>query len=325
MNGFTISTLLSKPANPVFAGPAGSSAVPSHHGTAETVAAGQRSPFATGEQFDLCTIMTLLLLLLYTSEARHIAIPVTALAVLAFINPALRQDRRFWLATTLVVLIGNYQARLSADNHKFLLAYWCLAILCSVHTARPHRSLAVGARWLVGMSFLFAVSWKLTSADYLNGTFFSYSLLLDDRFRIVAQALGGISTQVTDLNSAAHHALVNYDSKLDYVWLQSSPQVGSVAGFITWWTLGLEAAVATAFLAPMRSRLHRIRDIVLLLFVITTYAIAPVTGFGWILTVMGMAQSDHRISFVRPAYLGVFVLLQVYRFPWKEAFGAIAT
>ena len=59
--------------------------------------------------------------------------------------------------------------------------------------------------------------------------------------------------------------------------------------------------------------LGRARHALLLLFCATTYAVAPVEGFGWLLIAMGVAQCDRERVFTRALYLVVYALILVYR------------
>ena len=85
----------------------------------------------------------------------------------------------------------------------------------------------------------------------------------------------------------------------------------------SWWTLVIEGAVALVFLL----RFSKIRipallpDLILIVFIATTYVFIPVIGFGYILTVMGLAacKSDRRKT--RVVYLLLFALLQVGQLP----------
>ena len=55
----------------------------------------------------------------------------------------------------------------------------------------------------------------------------------------------------------------------------------------------------------------------LLVFCVTTYALAPVAGFGWLLAVMGLAQCHPNQRMLRGAYVAVFVLILLYsEIPW---------
>ena len=87
---------------------------------------------------------------------------------------------------------------------------------------------------------------------------------------------------------------------------------------MSWWTLSLEAMCAAAFLVPVRSFPARFRHGLLMAFVISTYAIAPVIGFGWVLLAMGFVQCDRSHPRTRLLYLGTLLLLQAFRLPWAS-------
>jgi hypothetical protein len=63
----------------------------------------------------------------------------------------------------------------------------------------------------------------------------------------------------------------------------------------------------------------RLRDASLLIFCATTYAIATIEGFAWLLLSMGLAQCPTRRPRTRSAYLAVFALILLYReLPWVD-------
>ncbi|QSQ12351.1 hypothetical protein [Myxococcus landrumensis] len=268
------------------------------------------------DRFELCATMSLLLLMLYSSGALRVRIPLTLVAVLGLLLPRLKREPMLWFIAFVITLVGTFQERFEADNHKYLLSYWCLALFCAACAREPERVLAVSARALVGGCFAFAVFWKLISEDYLDGSFFRYALLQDPRFQTVGQGVGQVTDAMAELNTAALHALTNYDSTLGSVQLVSTPAVDGLATLMTRWTLGIELAVSLAFLVPMRGAVARSRDVLLLVFVLSTYALAPVLGFGWVLLIMGLAQCEEDSRLFPVLYLLAFVCLQVYRFPW---------
>ena len=81
--------------------------------------------------------------------------------------------------------------------------------------------------------------------------------------------------------------------------------------FSTWWNLLDQIAVASCFLAPENSFLYKKRDFSLLIFCITTYAVAPVPGFGWLLVSMALAQCENNNK-VRIAYICTFFIILFY-------------
>ena len=94
----------------------------------------------------------------------------------------------------------------------------------------------------------------------------------------------------------------------------------------TAWNLFEQTLVAVTFLAPTNSRLGRLRDVALLLFCYTIYAVVPVVSFGWLLLAMGVSQSRPS-SVLRVGYLAAFLILVFYiEVPWAallaKSFGA---
>lgn len=73
------------------------------------------------------------------------------------------------------------------------------------------------------------------------------------------------------------------------------------------------AAVSAAFLWPSGRGLARARHGLLLLFCAATYAVAPVTGFAWLLLAMCAAQTGPEARRTRALYVGVFLLVLAYR------------
>jgi hypothetical protein len=270
---------------------------------------------------ELSVDLTLLLLLLYSSPIWYVRIPITILVILAFLHRSLRLAATFWFVVTAIVLAGNLMAWYSVDNHKHLMAYWCLAIALSLIADKPNEILVSNARMLIGLTFLFAFFWKIVSPDFRSGSFFEYSLLFDDRFRFFAGTFGGQIEPVTKVNRAALTALTSYDSQLHSVRIIQSGGILVLGTVITYLSLTLEGLVAVTFLVPAFGRVRvfgRVRDACLLAFVVSTYSIATVVGFGWTLIIMGIAQCPTRWRTTRVLYLVSFVMLQVYRLPWRE-------
>jgi hypothetical protein len=128
----------------------------------------------------------------------------------------------------------------------------------------------------VGLSFAFATLWKLVlSPDYLDGTFFRVWLLVDERFEDLARVAGGL----TPPGLGVEH----------YPALVEPAALRGLAGVLTAATLALEAIVALLFLAPAPARGAWLRHAALLVFCAAAYALAPVTGFGWLLLAMGLS------------------------------------
>ncbi len=266
--------------------------------------------------FDVAITMTLFLFILHLGGG-YLTLPIILLALAAFFFRSWRTNKFFWLVVCVILIGSNLRNWYRIDNHIFLISYWTLAIFTSLFTVKPDKSLAESARWIIGIVFLFATFWKVISGDYINSSFFHYELLLDDRFRVVAVLLGGVTDRLVEFNSQAQDQLMAYNNTLLTVQLQDTVRVAWIAQFLTWWTIIIEGIVALVFLWPKDRFISKWRDATLLIFLASTYSVAPVIGFGWTLTAMGMAQASPN-RYIRFLYVGAFLLLKFYHFIMLE-------
>jgi hypothetical protein len=235
------------------------------------------------------------------------------LAGLALAVPRLTVAPLVWAAIAAAVVARLVEAWPLADNHIYLLAYWCLAIALSLATADPYPTLARAGRWLVGATFGCAVIWKaLAAPDFLDARFFRVTLVTDERFACAAQAIGGLTPDQLADNRDALAPLPEGVDVLDGPVLVEPPALRALAAVLTWGGLAIESLVAIAFLAPISTRLPRLGHPLLLAFIAGIYALAPVAGFGWLLAAIGLAQVDPRAYGLRLAYVAVFALVLVY-------------
>jgi hypothetical protein len=86
----------------------------------------------------------------------------------------------------------------------------------------------------------------------------------------------------------------------------------------TWGTLAIEGLAAGLWLAPVSSWwLLVARHVVVLSFCLTTYAFAPVAGFGWLLIVLGLSHCAAAERWFRPLYVAMFAVVLLYaEVPW---------
>jgi hypothetical protein len=270
--------------------------------------------------FELATVSTLLLLLLYAGTVWYTRIPIRAMALAALFLPRLRHNILFWCVVFGTLLHGAIVNWHATDNHQFLIAYWCLAVAVSLVVADRDGTLRLNARLLIGLSFSFAVAWKLISPDFTSTSFFSFTLL-EPRFAHVAQTVGAISPHEWKANRHAMAELLRYDSDLNTVALHSTPRIQELAALMTIWALLTEILVAVSFLAPERSAIGRWRDLFLLIFMLSLYWIAPVIGFAWILAVMGAVQFSTSLLYGRALYVMCLIVLQFALIPWHRLLG----
>ena len=275
-------------------------------------AAGRSTP----APFDAALVLTAILLLLRPSGPFYVRFALLALATVALVAPAARRDWLVWTAAAATVGVGIVADWPLPDNHIYLLAYWCLAASLALGSTEPDAVIARSARWLIGLAFLCAVLWKSVSADYLDGRFFTVTLLVDERFADAVMLVSGM--REVDLVSArqALQALPHGAVLAEGPSLALPSALRAMAATLTWGGLAIEALVAGLFLWG-GERLRRVRLWALLSFCVATYALAPVTGFGCLLLAMGLVACRPDERGLYAAFVASFVLVLFYtEVPW---------
>jgi hypothetical protein len=269
---------------------------------------------------DLAPRLTLLLLLLVPLGGWQVRPVVLLLAGAGLLGATLLRAPALWL---LLALLTGWRAISDwplADNHAYLLCYWCLAVLLSRWTPDPGAALARSGGLLVGLSFAFATLWKLVlSPDYLDGTFFRVWLLTDHRFEDFTLLVGGLTP--SELDASRHFLQPPRTLGEEHLpALVEPPALRAAAALLTWGTAALEALIALLFLTPAAPRWRGLRHAALLAFCASAYAIAPVASFGWLLLAMGVAACPPGATRWRGAYLACFALLVLHdAIPWAAA------
>jgi hypothetical protein len=242
---------------------------------------------------------------------------VLGLAVLALVLPSLSRRRELWLALALLAAWRVVAAWPLADNHAYLLGYWCLALAIASLDADPRPALAWSGRVLIGLAFTLAVLWKAISPDYLDGRFLRVTLVTDERLAPFARIAGGLSAE--ELRERREWLGEHADGASAEGAAPPEPaRFRAVARAATLGAFAWEALVALAFLWPLGRGLSRVRDPLLMGFCATTYLVAPVTAFGWLLISLGVAQTEAERWRTRAAYVAVYGLVFLYReIPWR--------
>jgi len=269
---------------------------------------------------DLALRLTLLDLLLRPVGNWALRPWILGVAAIALLRARWLRQPLLWLA-----LAGLAGARVVldwplADNHAYLLAYWCLAVSLALTAADTDRALAFNGRLLTGLVFLFACLWKFgLSGDYLDGSFFQVTMLSDPRFQGFAQVAGGLDAQAFEALSQFVGEHRDAAPAADSGGIDLPPRFTAVALAATAWNLFINLALAVAFLWPTDRGPSRLRHPLLLVYCTVTYAVATVDGFGWLLLAMGAAQCTREQHRTRIAYAVVFVLIIFYReVDWAE-------
>jgi hypothetical protein len=267
---------------------------------------------------NLALRLTLLSLLLHPVGDGPIRLLILGLAGAGLLLRGLLQHPALWAGLALLTGIRVALDWPLPDNHAYLLAYWCLAITVSCLAEDRDRVLAFNGRWLIALVFGFATLWKLVLApDFVDGTFFRVTLLTDPRFEGFTRLVGDLSIEQIDAARAALGRHVDGVRLETVVATTPSARIEWLALAMTGWTLAIEFAIAVAFCWWHGHGPSKLRNTLLILFCTTTYAVATVDGFGWLLISMGLAQTEAHHTRTRVALVATFALILFYReAPW---------
>ncbi len=276
---------------------------------------------------DSVLTLTAIILLLRPLDVWWVAPFVLAAACLSLILRSVRRAPLTWVLVAVLVAIRIVYVWPLSDNHIYLLAYWCLAMGLALSGPIPAATLSASSRWLLGAAFGMAVLWKaVLSPDYVDGRFFRVTLLTDERFADASLVFGGLSRDQMAENRTFLKPLPEGAALLEPPAFVEPPRLRAFAAIATWGGLALEALIAFLSLIPeglprrsaaTAGRIQFARHASLLMFCATTYALAPVAGFGWLLATMGLAQCRPDQRTLRGAYVAVFVLILLYsEIPW---------
>lgn len=261
--------------------------------------------------------LTCLTLLLSPIGDWYIRPIVLCLSAAGLLFRSLWRSRWLWLG---LAVLTNLRALLDwplADNHAYLLGYWCLAVAIATWY-RDLAPLSRNARLLIGLTFAFAAWQKWTTPNYTQDVFFLTTFLLDQRFEDFVVLLTSLTYDQID--AARHYLEADYRLGPPSAPLPFEIPLSLVllARVSTWWNLLDQALVAGAFLVPPTFWLGRVRNGLLILFCFVTYAVAPVASFGWLLLSMGITQSSNSLS-IRLWYLIAFAaVIFYYEVPWAR-------
>lgn len=260
---------------------------------------------------------SLLVLLINSNDDTAVQLSVAVVCAVALPRPSLLKRPWFWLA--LFAAVGTRQLLTwhTIDDHIIATTYWCGAVGLCLTARDACGALAATARLLVGSLFAFAAAWKLRSGEFLDGSFFRYTLLFDDRFEDPARLVGGTTDAMRQANLAELGSLHAADGA-DEIVAREGPRNAAVASVFTGWGVVIESLVAVTFLVPLRQRWGWVRHAALVAFAATTYAVVPVGGFGTLLVVLGAAQTTTERS--RTAYYLGGVALIVWSAIWPVLF-----
>lgn len=270
--------------------------------------------------------LTLVHLLIHAPQAWYLSVLLVPLFALGLIFRPWLRTPAFWYVTAMLLGTTIYFNWEATDNHKYLFVYWCLALCATFSLPRSEwrGTLADTSRLLIGLCMILATAWKVLTPQYLDGRFFTFELLADERFAHFTSWTTGVSLEALAGNRELRELLVHghlTGTAVSSVELTGGAQVAWLATLLTWWTvliegaLGLLFVIPTARVAKQMPWLPAVRNTLLILFAVTTYSVAPVRGFGWMLMLLGLAQCEDDERTFRWGYLAALLLIQAYTIP----------
>ncbi len=308
-----------------------------------------RSPVLTGlsattfswrlHVVDVVSILTFLqcIYLTFASDNRFQYAVLIKCLLLVILWPSFRRSCFLWLCVVLIWLPTLLLEWCSHEDHVYFTLYWCAALALATWkpVAGAARSAAQSpgseawhadteaflrrsARYLIGLCFLFATVWKIVSPEFTDGSLFHYKLLFDDRFsETLARFPGEMSVPAIEENYLQLTRLRAPGSVATAAPIELSPRISWLATGMTWWTIAIEGFLAVTFLWPAAGRpLRLIRNLALAVFALSTYAVAPVMGYGFTLMILGYANCEDEERKMRSLFLGslfLLVLILVFR------------
>jgi hypothetical protein len=271
------------------------------------------------DQIHIALRLSLIWLLLRPMGPWYVRAPLLLLSMLGLVSGPWLRAPAVWLVITFLVAVRLYVEWPLPDNHIYLLAYWCLGVTLALRFENPASQLAHTGRLLLGMVFALAVLWKaVLSPDFRDGRFFTVTMLTDDRFADAVQLFGGLS----DVQLQEQRDLLTPPpggaELLEPHVPQVPARVRALALEATWGTLAMETLAAVVWLAPVTRRaLLTVRHGIVVLFCLTTYAFAPVAGFGWLLIVLGLSNCGVHDRWAKAVYVATYATVLLYaEVPW---------
>lgn len=267
----------------------------------------------------IVTSLTLATLIFHGYRHAYFAIPFQILAVAFLVLPALQRNGTYWFLITCFCGAAVWLNWHQADNHKYLLFYWTFVLYLALDDSKAPRREVIrsGAYYLLLFTMFLAVIQKTISVDYLSGSFFEVTFLTDSRF-------SAFSALLTDMDSATLAENRNiYRQAMDPMFFDqslmnmvSSAQLHMLALVVSWINYLDQLAIALMLLVPLSTRWEIAKHLLLMVFIIGVYAVAPVIGFGWLIIIWGYCLVPENLLKLRLGYVALFFLLCAYEFPW---------
>ncbi|MBP6974719.1 MAG: hypothetical protein KBB54_02125 [Candidatus Pacebacteria bacterium] len=275
--------------------------------------------FEKVDRFNLLGYLTLFMLLFFGPNEWFL-LPIYQIALLlSLLFSQMLRSPVLWGTLSFVTFVALFDFWEIVDNHMWLILYWLLVLFLTTLSSRMYKTDIldfVKHNAIFMMVFIMGVSvlQKIVGGVFMDGSFFEFTILTDERFYLIAHYLGGIST-FDFFNNV--DMLSNLSDPHSPLVIKTSNAVRTVSLIFTYSIVLLEICIATLFLVKNRkARLWA--HILNALFIITVYFVAPVYAFAFLIAVLAIAtlDTDRSSSRLLLMYFALLILIFLYKIPW---------
>ena len=270
----------------------------------------------TDHHFRTMCRLTLLTLFLFPERFWYISLPAGCLAISGLLFEQLQRRPGYWITIFLVLVAVNFANWDYTDNHQYVITFWTLALGLSLRVEDTEKIIRLNSRLIIGLVFAFATFWKLTSGDFMSGATMQMVLGVMSNFSELGTSVDGYSAAAREANI---RALSTTSTGAPTIAVAIPENLKTLATVITIGTLVFELAIAVLFLLPENRKWDLAKNWILLVFVALLYPVSEIIAFGWILLVLGYAQCGAKFPRLRYTYVGLFVILYLFRFGHLKA------
>ena len=264
--------------------------------------------------------LSVILFLIYGASNWALDIPLRILCILMLLNTSLLKNKVLWVFVAATFVLIHLQQWYYIDNHKYLITYWSLVCALSVFREDTTTFFRTNARLLLGLVFLYATFWKIAGWQFHDGSFLEFTLLTDARMMLPAVFAGGMSVEKMYMNYDLMSYFASHPGLAKEVVLAYSPEITRFSLALSYFTILIEGLLALSFLFAKQFFFKRIKDYLLMVFVLLTYFLLPVTGFGFVLIILGIAQTGEEDNRILIYYTVCLLILQFTLLPLEDIF-----
>lgn len=271
------------------------------------------------DRFNLLGYLTLFMLVFFGPN-EWFALPIYQITLLfSLLASKILRSPVLWGILSLTTFAALFDFWETVDNHMWLMLYWILVVFFATLSNRIYKTdildfLKHNAIFILVFTMGVSVLQKVFGGVFMDGSFFEFTILTDERFFLIAHYLGDIS--IFDFFNNVD-MLSNVSDPYSPLVIKTSPAIRTVSLIFTYSIVLLEVCIAALFLFRNK-KAHLWAHILNGLFVITVYFIAPVYAFAFLIIILGIASLDHSktSSKLILMYIALMILIFLYKIPW---------